>query len=54
MRSISAGKDRCVALLLEFERSGLTMSEFCRRREVGYSTMAAAFAEAERLSPKSS
>ena len=41
MLSISAGKDRRVALLREFERSGLTMAEFCRRREVGYSTMAA-------------
>jgi transposase-like protein len=41
MRSISAGKGRRVALLREFERSGLTMAEFCRRREVGYSTMAA-------------
>jgi hypothetical protein len=40
MRSISAGKDRRVALLREFEGSGLTMAEFCRRREVGYSTMA--------------
>ncbi len=33
--------DRRVALLREFERSGLSMAEFCRRREVGYSTMAA-------------
>ena len=41
MRSISAGEDRRVALLREFERSGLSMAEFCRRREVGYSTMAA-------------
>lgn len=41
MRSISAGEDRRVALLREFEDSGLTMAEFCRRREVGYSTMAA-------------
>ena len=30
-----------MALLREFERSGLSMAEFCRRREVGYSTMAA-------------
>ena len=30
-----------MALLREFERSGLTMAEFCRRRELGYSTMAA-------------
>ena len=30
-----------VALLREFEGSGLSMAEFCRRREVGYSTMAA-------------
>lgn len=30
-----------MALLREFEHSGLTMAEFCRRREVGYSTMAA-------------
>jgi transposase-like protein len=41
MRRISAGKDRRVALLREFEGSGLSMAEFCRRREVGYSTMAA-------------
>ena len=41
MRSISAGEDRRVALLREFERSGLSMAEFCRRREVGYITMAA-------------
>jgi transposase-like protein len=41
MRSISAGEDRRVALLREFEGSGLSMAEFCRRREVGYSTMAA-------------
>jgi transposase-like protein len=41
MRSISAGEDRRVALLRDFERSGLSMAEFCRRREVGYSTMAA-------------
>ncbi len=41
MRSISAGEDRRVALLREFERSGLSMAEFCRRRAVGYSTMAA-------------
>jgi len=37
----SAGEDRRVALLCEFESSGLTMAEFCRRREVGYITMAA-------------
>lgn len=30
-----------MALLREFERSGLSMAEFCRQREVGYSTMAA-------------
>ena len=30
-----------MALLREFEGSGLSMAEFCRRREVGYSTMAA-------------
>ena len=30
-----------MALLREFEGSGLTMAEFCRRRKVGYSTMAA-------------
>lgn len=40
MQSISAEKRRA-ALLREFEGSGLTMAEFCRRREVGYSTMAA-------------
>ena len=40
MRSISA-ENRRVALLREFERSGLSMAEFCRRRGVGYSTMAA-------------
>ncbi len=40
MRSISA-ENRRVALLREFEGSGLSMAEFCRRREVGYSTMAA-------------
>jgi hypothetical protein len=41
MRRISAGEDRRVALLREFERSGLSMAEFRRRREVGYSAMAA-------------
>ena len=30
-----------MALLREFERSGLSMAEFCRRREVGYSNMTA-------------
>ncbi len=30
-----------MALLREFERSGLSMAEFCRRREVGYSSMTA-------------
>jgi hypothetical protein len=39
-----------VALLLEFERSGLTMSAWRRSGRQG----TAAFAEAERLSPKSS
>ncbi len=38
MRSISAGKDRSMALLREFEGSGLFIAEFCRRREVGYSS----------------
>ena len=33
-----------MALLREFERSGLSMAEFCRRREVGYSAMAALIA----------
>lgn len=36
-----SGKDRRVALLREFEGSGLSMAEFCRRREVAYSTMMA-------------
>jgi transposase-like protein len=36
-----AGKDRRVASLREFERSGQSTAKFCRRREVGYSTMAA-------------
>jgi len=36
-----SGKDRRVALLREFESSGLSMAEFCRRREVAYSTMMA-------------
>jgi transposase-like protein len=40
MQSISAEKRR-VALLREFEGGGLSMAEFCRRRGVGYSTMAA-------------
>lgn len=30
-----------MALLREFERSGVSMAEFCRRQKVGYSTMAA-------------
>lgn len=30
-----------MALLREFEGSGLSMAEFCRRREVAYSTMMA-------------
>lgn len=40
MQIISA-ENRRASLLREFECSGLTMAEFCRRREVGYSTMAA-------------
>ncbi len=36
-----SGKDRRVALLREFEGCGLSMAEFCRRREVAYSTMMA-------------
>ena len=40
MRSISA-ENRRAALLREFEGSGLSMAEFCRRRGVGYSAMAA-------------
>ena len=40
MRSISA-ENRRVALLREFDGSGLSMAEFCSRRGVGYSTMAA-------------
>lgn len=39
MRSLSA-QERRAALLREFEGSGLSMAEFCRRREIGYSTMA--------------
>ena len=41
MGTNSAGNDRRVALLREFEGSGLSMAEFCRRREVAYSTMMA-------------
>ena len=40
MRSVSA-ENRRAALLREFVGSGLSMAEFCRRRVVGYSTMAA-------------
>ena len=40
MPNISAQKRRA-ALLREFEGSGLSMAEFCRRRKTGYSTMAA-------------
>ena len=40
MRSILA-QNRRAALLREFEGSGLSMAEFCRRRGVRYSTMAA-------------
>ena len=40
MRIISA-ENRRVALLREFDGSGLSMAEFCRRRDVAYSTMAA-------------
>ncbi len=40
MQSILA-QDRRAALLREFEDSGLSMAEFCRRREVGYKAMAA-------------
>ena len=40
MRSISA-ENRRVALLREFEGSGLSMAEFCRRRGLGYRTMVA-------------
>ena len=39
MNNNSSGWDRRVALLREFEGSGLTLAEFCRRREVAYSTM---------------
>lgn len=41
MDNQTSGKDRRVALLREFEGSGLSMAEFCRRREVAYSTMMA-------------
>ena len=51
MRRILAGEDRRVALLREFEGSGLSMAEFCRRREVGYSTMAAWRRACRRQSP---
>lgn len=40
MRNFSA-EHRHAALLREFEGSGLSMAEFCRRRGIGYSTMAA-------------
>ena len=40
MPNISAQKRRA-ALLRGFEGSGLSMAEFCRRRKIGYSTMAA-------------
>lgn len=36
-----SGKNRRVALLREFAGSGLSMAEFCRRRELAYSTMMA-------------
>jgi hypothetical protein len=41
MDNNASGKDRRVALLREFEGCGLSMAEFCRRREVAYSTMMA-------------
>jgi hypothetical protein len=40
MQSILA-QDRRAALLREFESSGLSMAEFCRRRGVGYRSMTA-------------
>jgi transposase-like protein len=40
IRRVSA-ENRRAALLREFDGSGLSMAEFCRRRGVGYSTMAA-------------
>ena len=33
-------QSRRAALLREFEESGLSMAAFCRRRELGYSTLA--------------
>ena len=41
MRRNSGGQIRRVALLREFEGSGLSMAELCRRRGVGFSTRAA-------------
>ena len=41
MGTNTAENDRRVALLREFEGSGLSMAEFCRQREVAYSTMMA-------------
>lgn len=41
MNNRTSGMDQRVALLREFEGCGLSMAEFCRRREVAYSTMMA-------------
>ena len=46
--SITNEQDRRAAVLRELERSGLSMAEFCRRRELCYGTVALWRAQARR------
>jgi transposase-like protein len=41
MRKIEPREDRRAAVLRELEQSGLSMAEFCRRRDLPYGTVAA-------------
>jgi hypothetical protein len=41
MRKIERRTDRRAAVLRELEQSGLSMAEFCRRRDLPYGTVAA-------------
>ena len=40
MRKIDQRKDRRAAVLRELEQSGLSMAEYCRRRDLPYATVA--------------
>jgi hypothetical protein len=48
MRKIERRKDRRAAVLRELEQSGLSMAEFCRRRDLPYATVASWRSHAQR------